>query len=184
MTPARAGQFIHISPTQDQATAYREYDGHPDKTSPEWQAGVHSPMLRRAFSIAGLRPAGDETDVDVIFRVVGKATVWMESLSAGDEVSVLGPLGNCFPIHDRKPAVWMVAGGVGLPPLLWLSEALQAAGKRAVAFYGAQTADLLAVTMNEIAPPTVDAGWATLSCAEFAANGTPVNTRSESRTRP
>jgi dihydroorotate dehydrogenase electron transfer subunit len=89
-------------------------------------------------------------------------------------VSVLGPLGNSFPIHDHKPAAWLVAGGVGLPPMLWLAEALHAADKRAVAFYGAQTAGLLALTMNERTPPGVDAGRAAFSCAEFAEAGTPV----------
>ena len=131
-------------------------------------------MLRRAFSIAGLQRASDGVYVDVIYRVVGTATRWMESLSRGDEVSVLGPLGNSFPVHERKPVAWLVAGGVGLPPMLWLAETLQAAGKRSVAFYGAQSADLLPFTLDRDALPTTDAKHATFASVEFTQSGTPA----------
>lgn len=132
------------------------------------------PLLRRAFSIAGLERDSGGVDIDVIFRVVGTATRWLESLSRGAGVSLLGPLGNSFPIDDGKPVAWLVAGGVGLPPMLWLAEELQAAGKRAVAFYGVQTADLMAVTLDASAPPATDAGLAMLASIEFAERGTPV----------
>ncbi|UCC31133.1 MAG: hypothetical protein JSU86_02425 [Phycisphaerales bacterium] len=131
-------------------------------------------MLRRAFSIGGLRRADDAVHLDVIYRVVGAATRWMESLSVTDRLSLLGPLGNGFPIHDRKRVAWLVAGGVGLPPMLWLAEALQNAGKHTVAFCGAQTGDLLALTLEPSVRPADDAGRATICCREFAQSGAPV----------
>lgn len=131
-------------------------------------------MLRRAFSIADRRAIDGGVEVDVIFRVVGAATRWMASLSVGDSVSVLGPLGNIFPIHDDKPTAWLVAGGVGLPPLLWFSRALQLAGKKTVAFCGAQSADLLALTFAPDNPPDDTARRSTDSAAEFAAHAADV----------
>lgn len=131
-------------------------------------------MLRRAFSIAGLRGRSHGADVDVIYRVVGAATHWMASLASGDCLSVMGPLGNSFPLSSDKPMAWLVAGGVGLPPMLWLAEALHAAGKRTVAFCGARTADLLSLTLDGADPPRGDAGQATLSCREFTQHQVPV----------
>ena len=98
----------------------------------------------------------------------------MESLVAEQLVSVLGPLGNAFPISDRKPTVWLVAGGVGLPPMLWLAETLQRANKCAIAFCGAQTAELLALTLDPKTPPADDAARAMLCCDEFSRNGVPA----------
>ena len=142
--------------------------------SAEWITDSQSPMLRRAFSIAGLSRSAERVDVEIIYRVVGTATRWMESLHHGDKVSLLGPLGNAFPVDPHKPTAWLVAGGVGLPPMLWLAEALSATGRRTVAFCGAQTRDLLPLTLDSGAPPAMDARQATLSAAEFTRHDVPV----------
>jgi dihydroorotate dehydrogenase electron transfer subunit len=131
-------------------------------------------MLRRAFSIAGLRPNANHTEVDVIYRVVGVATRRMEALRPGDRVSLLGPLGKAFPVHARKSQAWLISGGVGLPPMLWLGEGLQEAGKQVLAFHGSQTADLMALTLKPGAELDSEACRATLSAAEFSKIKTPV----------
>ncbi|MGB2984290.1 MAG: dihydroorotate dehydrogenase electron transfer subunit [Phycisphaerae bacterium] len=174
---ACAGQFVHLRPDTESYSDYRTRHVTSRTAWDEWQAGCKTPLLRRAFSIAGLTRALDVVDavyVDVIYRVVGLATRWMESLKIKDCLSVLGPLGNGFPIHDRKSVAWLAAGGVGLPPMLWLAEALHERGKHIVAFCGAQTADLLALTVNPGALPANDASRATSSCKEFAENDAPV----------
>ncbi len=171
---AEAGQFVHLSPTADMLTEYREFSTSGSWDGAGWLRTVANPMLRRAFSIAGMRAVGDDVELDVIYRVVGKGTSWLSRLVSGSSLSVLGPLGLPFPIHSTKPHAWMVSGGVGLPPMLWLSEALAKVGKKAIAFCGAQTADLLAVTMSGERSPRADAANATLSAKEFAASGTPV----------
>lgn len=137
---ARPGQFVQLSPTG----------------SASGDAGA--PFLPRAFSIGGLRRSGDACELDVVYRVVGVATTWMQGLRTGHEVNVMGPLGRPFRIPAEKSDAVLVIGGVGLPPLLWLAEALRAAGKRTVAALGART-------------------WALVPQAcvdEFAALGVPV----------
>lgn len=156
---AFAGQFVHLCPAASPSTSVID---------------LNVPMLRRAYSIAGLRRASGGVEIDVIFRVVGTATRWMETLRPGDTLSLLGPLGNAFPISDSKPLAWLVAGGVGLPPILWLAEALAAAGKKVVAFCGAQRKDLLALTIDPAAKLDPSAKSATLAAREFATSGTPV----------
>ena len=167
------GQFLHIGPPAATPHEYRTLMTKRDTVSPEWLVECTSPMLRRAFSIAGLRRKGAETDVDIIYRVVGTATRWLESRHPGDVVSVCGPLGRGFQIPEQRSQAWVVAGGVGLPPMIWLCEALRAAGKQAVAFCGAQTRQLLPLTMTAPEPDT-GARTATLSAAEFSSHGVPV----------
>ncbi len=131
-------------------------------------------MLRRAFSIAGLRATDDGCDMDVIYRVVGAATTWMASLRPGDGVSVIAPVGNAFPIRTSKRHAWVVGGGVGLPPLLWLGEALTATGRSTVALIGARSRDLLAMTIDRPKELSRDATSAARCAAEFAAVDVPV----------
>ncbi len=160
---ALPGQFMHLSPEREHAA-----------TQTATTAPATDPLLRRAFSIAGLTRRNGGTEIDVIYRVVGTATRWMASLRSGDRISVLGPQGNEFPISSSKRQAWLIAGGVGLPPMLWLAQALHAAGKRTVAFFGAQRGDLIPLTLDPATPPSVDAHTATPSAAEFNESDTGV----------
>ncbi len=173
--PARPGQFVHLCPTTG-GTESGPTNGHSERGEAlnPWIRAFTVPMLRRAFSIAGLRRGNGDVEVDVIYRVVGTASRWMESLRMDDVVSLLGPLGNAFPISVSKSQAWLVAGGVGLPPMLWLAEALHAAHKNAVAFCGAQRAELLALTVDAGCPPDRTAARATASVQEFVRHGAPV----------
>jgi len=167
--PARPGQFVHLCPEHHAVDS----NASPDQPG-TWFLDLTVPMLRRAFSIAGLRRTASGVEIDLIYRVVGTATRWMESLKADDPVSILGPLGNNFPISQCKPLAWLVSGGVGLPPMLWLAEALRAASKQAVAFCGAQRADLFPLNLNPAQPADRTARTATPTAAEFSERGTPV----------
>ncbi len=170
----RPGQFVHLSPfIDDEAPAGVECSTESwPRPSAEWVARVSSPLIRRAFSVASLRRDDDGAVVDVIHRVVGKATRWLAGLVPGEKVSVMGPLGNAFPIHATKSRAWMVAGGVGLPPMLYFAEALHAAGKCATALCGAQSADLFAFSLVDGCAPDSTAREARLVCEEFAASDT------------
>ena len=166
MPPASPGQFVHLCPAHGAGEA-------GDKESSAADSYL-LPLLRRAFSIAGLRRADSGVDVDVIYRVVGKATRWMATLRRDDALSVLAPLGNAFPTDAPKPNAWLVAGGVGLPPMLWLAESLRRAGKNTVAFCGARRADLLALTFHDDHNVARDASRASDACREFDERGAHV----------
>ena len=163
----RPGQFVHLSPDPSFRCPYHTHEGYPYQPRREWQDIVSAPLLRRAFSVAGVCRDREGITVDVIYRVVGTATRWMESLLENDSLSVLGPLGNGFPISDEKPEAWMVAGGVGLPPMLFLASALQERGKQSVAFCGARSADLLALTIDQSSTDVPRDGTDSLCCEEF-----------------
>lgn len=107
------------------------------------------PLLRRPFSLAGAWADPDRdgaTVLDIIARRVGLGTGRLESLQAGDQIDLIGPLGHGFPLPEVGQTAVMVGGGVGIPPMVYLSEALGKAGLAGVAISGVQTADLLPLT--------------------------------------
>ena len=96
-----------------------------------------APFLRRPFSIAGAFP--DSGRVDIIYRIVGKGTELLSRLGKGEYLDCLGPLGTPFsPARDIAVSV-LLAGGVGIAPLLFLARILSGEGKKILVYYGAST---------------------------------------------
>lgn len=87
------------------------------------------PLLARPFGVAGFRVEGSAAVLDILYRVVGRGTTLMARLPAGGRVAFLGPLGRGFPIPEAGGQITLVAGGVGLPPLLFLASTLAEQGR-------------------------------------------------------
>ena len=67
--------------------------------------------------------------VDILYRVVGDQTRKLMLTSPGTKLPALFPLGNHFALpSDTATPIVMVAGGTGLPPLLFLASHLQEHG--------------------------------------------------------
>lgn len=100
------------------------------------------PFLRRPFSLAGACP--QKGTAGIIFRLAGKGTAILSRVKKGTVLSCLGPLGRGFQVSSsRLPAV-LLAGGIGVAPLLFLARVLAEKKRKAVLFYGAATrAELL-----------------------------------------
>lgn len=85
-----------------------------------------SRLLPRPISICGIT---DET-IRLVYRVVGSGTTDFSKLQSGDEVTVLGPLGNGFPLDVCEgKKVLLVGGGIGIPPMLCSGRALLEGGR-------------------------------------------------------
>ncbi len=99
-------------------------------------------LLRRPFSFCDVRSQKDKTIVDILYCTVGPASLRMTTLSAGDSVSTIGPLGRGFWVPDGKKRALLVAGGMGAGPLLHLAKVLTAdyPDIEVIAFAGAKTA--------------------------------------------
>jgi dihydroorotate dehydrogenase electron transfer subunit len=161
--PTEPGQFIQIACRDvDMDYTPAEYDWEPSRRVHVHDREMLSPLalLRRPFSLAGRRDAAGGVELEIIHRVVGVGTDWMSRLDVGDTVSILGPLGNRFTLPPADHTAVLVGGGVGIPPMLYLASKL--AGRRAVAFCGATTKDLLPLTIA-----------AAGDAAEFAGHGIP-----------
>lgn len=103
------------------------------------------PLLPRAFSILRLVEGGCE----ILVKAVGRGTRLLELAGAGAPMFVLGPLGTPFPAPaDGSTGDWLIAGGVGLAPLLWFAEKYPTRLPHQM-LYGARTAADL-VLLDEI----------------------------------
>ncbi len=171
--PTAPGQFVQLLCRPVDADHEPHVIDWAEGTPPALSGGEWTqdhPLLRRPLSLAGRREhGGGRVELDIIYRVVGKGTAWLATVKPGATMSVLGPLGNTFEITD-KPVAALVGGGVGIPPMLYLAQALQAAGRRTVAFVGARTAALLPLRL--LPQAIIDPAGGPGHCvAEFAAFG-------------
>ena len=85
-----AGQFAQLDLSD---TALPPVETIPDDLADVAERKI---LLRRPFSFADVTTKGNKTSVDILYCVVGPATLRMTTLSARDSISVLGPLGNGF----------------------------------------------------------------------------------------
>lgn len=82
--------------------------------------GATAPLLRRPFSFHRI----NESSFEILYEVIGKGTDILASKKSGEKVDILGPLGNGFSISKKKSEFILVAGGIGVAPLVALAQAL------------------------------------------------------------
>jgi len=81
--------------------------------------------------------------IAIVFQVVGKTTMMLEDLEAGQEVlDLVGPLGRPTEVHNFGHAV-CIAGGVGNACVYPIAKALKEAGNHVVSILGGRTAEHL-----------------------------------------
>jgi dihydroorotate dehydrogenase electron transfer subunit len=79
--------------------------------------------MRRPLSI--MRVDAAHGSVEVLYKIVGPGLRLLSRKRAGDRISTLGPIGNGFVPHAQHPRTLLVGGGVGIPPMVFLAEALR-----------------------------------------------------------
>jgi dihydroorotate dehydrogenase electron transfer subunit len=63
--------------------------------------------------------SGEKEEIRLVYRLSGSGTREFSSYRAGDGVSLLGVLGNGFPLDVAEgKRVALLGGGSGIPPLL------------------------------------------------------------------
>ncbi len=80
-----------------------------------------SRLLPRPISICEIDREGGK--LRIVYRVVGAGTEEFSRYQAGDDIVIMGPLGNGFPLDDGRKA-FLVGGGIGIPPMLQLAKEL------------------------------------------------------------
>ncbi len=93
---AKAGSFVHLS---------------CDESLP----------MRRPMSIMR---AGDDW-IEILFKIVGQGLRLLSHKSPGDRLSVLGPIGKPFTLDPERPRALLIGGGVGIPPMVFVADALR-----------------------------------------------------------
>jgi dihydroorotate dehydrogenase electron transfer subunit len=79
--------------------------------------------MRRPLSI--MRADAKAGWIEMLYKVVGSGLHALAARKAGDSLSVLGPIGKGFTLHPDKPRTLLVGGGVGIPPMVFLSDRLR-----------------------------------------------------------
>lgn len=93
-------------------------------------------LLRRPISINEINKAAKTCTI--IYRVEGDGTRYFSELTSGQKLDVMGPLGNGFPIESMQAGqvVYIVGGGIGIPPMYELSKQLNQKGVKVIHFLG------------------------------------------------
>lgn len=81
-----------------------------------------SKLLPRPISICEIDRALGR--LRIVYRVVGAGTEEFSAYQAGDEITVMGPLGNGFPLEIKGRKAFLIGGGIGIPPMLELAKEL------------------------------------------------------------
>lgn len=81
------------------------------------------PLLRRPISIS--RVMKDKGQISLIYQVLGRGTKELAAFKPNEEIDIMGPFGNGFPVFPGKKCA-VVGGGMGVAPLLELAGRLTA----------------------------------------------------------
>ena len=80
--------------------------------------------MRRPLSI--MRADASDGWIEVLFKIVGAGLRQLSVQPVGAPISIIGPIGKGFTPHRERPRTLLVGGGVGIPPMIFLAETLQA----------------------------------------------------------
>jgi len=116
---AQPGQFINVRPSSG-----------------------HDPLLRRPFCIN--RISLEAQTISILYKIVGRGTKLLSLYKVGEQVDIIGPLGQGFKLTKPMERVLLVAGGMGIAPMYPLAKELCAKGSRVTCLLGVRCADDLA----------------------------------------
>jgi dihydroorotate dehydrogenase electron transfer subunit len=103
---------------------------------------VTPPGGERVATALGIYEAQDER-LSLMIVECGYRTRELANLAPGAQLLLSGPLGNGFFLDGELHDVGLVAGGVGLAPLLMPARILRARGVAVDLYYGARSAEAL-----------------------------------------
>jgi len=97
------------------------------------------PFLRRPFSVHRLGP------LEILYEVAGRGTEILSGKKKGEWIDLLGPLGTGFslPMKNTGSRAILIAGGIGVAPLVFLAEVLAERKIDTIVLIGVKTKNLI-----------------------------------------
>jgi len=84
-----------------------------------------STLLPRPISIC--EADKEKNRLRIVYRIAGKGTLEFSKYKEGDTIEILGTIGNGFPLEAGEgKKVFLIGGGIGIPPMLQLAKELEA----------------------------------------------------------
>ncbi|MCU7905232.1 MAG: dihydroorotate dehydrogenase electron transfer subunit [Candidatus Thiodiazotropha sp. (ex Epidulcina cf. delphinae)] len=113
--------------------------------------------MRRPISI--MRTSAKEGWIELLYKRVGKGTGLLAQRRPGEKISLMGPIGKPFqPAPDRSKPL-LIGGGVGMPPMLFLADALRLdKGKQPFVILGSEAPFPFRPTPSQIMIPGLPDG--------------------------
>ncbi len=104
--------------------------------------------LRRPLSIHQV----SSREIALLFKVAGKGTLWLSGRQTGERIDILGPLGKGFSIEPGARNLLLVAGGIGIAPLVFLMQYASSQHQITLIHGASNAAQLHTSAMPEIGP--------------------------------
>lgn len=83
------------------------------------------PMLPMRRPISIMRVDAGAGWVEFLYKAFGHGTQLLATRNPGEFLSLLGPIGVPFSLHKERSRPLLIGGGVGIPPMIFLSDALR-----------------------------------------------------------
>lgn len=99
--------------------------------------GSHILRIPLSFSCAD----ADNGTLELVYAVVGEGTERLSHMRPGDSSTMVGPCGNGWRLPAKPGRALLVAGGVGLPPIVACARMLAQQGIGFDAIVGSQTGE-------------------------------------------
>ena len=80
--------------------------------------------MRRPMSLMRVSPS--EGWVECLYKAVGEGSQLLAARQRGEVLSCLGPIGKPFVLHPQRPRPLLLGGGVGIPPMVFIADAMRA----------------------------------------------------------
>jgi dihydroorotate dehydrogenase electron transfer subunit len=114
----------------------------------------NDPFLPRPMSIHRVRAGQNGLEWAILYDVVGRGTAWLAQREPDDLVLGWGPLGRGYRVQPDAKQLLLVAGGIGIAPLVWLADEVIDRGKNVTLILGARSRDM-SFPASEL-PPEVE----------------------------
>jgi dihydroorotate dehydrogenase electron transfer subunit len=105
----------------------------------------YDPLLPRPMAVYRTTRRGEETDVEILYKVTGRGTRLLAGAEPGDRVRLVGPLGNGFPALGPGQSLVLVGGGTGIASLFELAAQARSKHPVTVILGARDAASLMAV---------------------------------------
>lgn len=99
------------------------------------------PFLSRPISIN----YRDDNEISFLYEVRGEGTKLFSKLKHGDEIELLGPLGNGFKTEEITGRVAVLTGGIGIAPMYYTIKSLMKLRKCEIDLYAGFREDVYLV---------------------------------------